>query len=1279
MPKTLASRIKLEGENELRAALKNLKASYKELESGLKAVTSSTKDQANELDTLRQKNEALTKMYSKQKETLNLLEKGLEQAQAAQESYTQKAQAAREALAALGERTEENAKEYDKQAKKLQEAELKQQQATNTVTAYSTECNLAKVKLNDLNYELEQNKKYLQEAEKSTDHTAKSIDKFGKNILEEKNAVDELATAIGTSGLQGVLEKVKDALVDCAEASIEFESAIAGIFKTIDGTQEQLRAISDGVSEMSLRIPAAATEIAGVAEAAGQLGIKTEDILQFSEVMINLGVATNLSAEEAASSLAKFANITGMSADNYSRLGSVIVDLGNSMATTEKDIVAMGMNIASAGKQAGLTEDQIMGMAAALSSVGLEAEAGGTAISRLLIQMQTAAETGAQAAQTIASTGYTLRELEMLADSDAKAFKAVAHSLSLTTDELKAAMSTKGDLEQFAEICGMTGDEFARAFGADAAGTISQFFVGLGSGSQSAIAVLEEMGVTETRLRDTMLRLASSGDVFSSSLRTASGAWKQNTALADEANKRYATTESRIQLCKNAFQNLKVVIGDQLTPTVGILADAGGNVSDWLAQVIKDCPALVPLLAGATTGFSALAVGVSGVSVALKVVKPLWETFNATMAASPLMWAAAAVGAVTAGVIALTNYLDSLPTQLEKITTASENMAAAQQRATDADSTLKLVDRYRELRTAIDSGKLSSEELARAQEELADVKRQLVDLSGGLISATENETAAFDDQVDVIEKITEADRELARQEAISALREFGQEYQSTIDEQARLEKKAEEARTQYYKQWNADLNGTGKTLKDVQVMAAALENEAPKILGEPDGLDEYNKKLKEIGSTLSDVTGHDYNINYWEDLQFAIGDAVQVSDGLLETWEDAEKEAGQLGSAIQEGLATAYELIENGAISASDAAALLGITEDELTQAMTSAAEQITVANTSIAESETSKATAIQESTAAVTADMQALLDEYNEAYAAALETADGVAGAFENMSERSTASLSEMTDNLASQADYWDEYNSTLSTALGKVDPEMQTFILSFANGSQESLGYLQAIANGSDTEITALCDNLRRVQEGKNDFAAEIAGMKTDFDTRAKEIEQRAGQMVDEVKSQTADWTTAGQQNVQGYIDGMLSKLGEVQAIAQQIAAAGVASAQAATDQHSPSRVYRRLAQMDFAGYILGAEESEQDVRAAVRRTAEGAAEAAGAVRLASAQSGPRSTAGSALRTDERSASAGQSGGTAHITLVADGKVLGEIVTPYVSDAIQRRAVQLGRGKGR
>ncbi|HAP6208339.1 TPA: phage tail tape measure protein, partial [Enterococcus faecium] len=143
-------------------------------------------------------------------------------------------------------------------------------------------------------------------------------------------------------------------------AAISWESAFAGVKKTndevVDSNGNVVYSYSDlekGLRDLATKLPASHQEIANVAEAAGQLGIKTENVVSFTKTMIDMGESTNMSAETAATSLARFANITQMSQKDFDKLGSVIVDLGNNFATTESEITEMGLRLAGAGKQIG--------------------------------------------------------------------------------------------------------------------------------------------------------------------------------------------------------------------------------------------------------------------------------------------------------------------------------------------------------------------------------------------------------------------------------------------------------------------------------------------------------------------------------------------------------------------------------------------------------------------------------------------------------------------------------------------------------------------------------------------------------------------------------------------------------------------------------------------------------------------------------------------------------------------------------------------------------------
>lgn len=413
---------------------------------------------------------------------------------------------------------------------KMQLADLENAENKNTtaIKKKRNELTNAQIKLENYNSKLK-------EIELQLNNTGKKIEEFGTKVTNTGKKVENAGKKMSAFSLA-----TGTALVTSASSAIEFESAFTGVEKTVDGTEQQLEELKQGIRDMSKEIPSSTSAISAVAEAAGQLGIKTEDILSFTRVMIDLGNSTNLSAEEAASALAKFANITNMSADDYSRLGATIVDLGNNFATTEADIVEMATRLAATGELAGLSQAQILALATAMSSVGIEAEAGGSAMSKLLKQIQVAVETGSD------------------------------------------------DLQDFAKVAGMSVNEFKQLFEKDAVKALSSFIGGLNDterNGKSAIVILEEMGLTEVRLSNTILSLANASDVMNDAIDTASNAWEDNTALTNEANKRYDTLESKIKICVNKLKDFAITIGNKLMPSIEKIVDSIGNFADWLSKL----------------------------------------------------------------------------------------------------------------------------------------------------------------------------------------------------------------------------------------------------------------------------------------------------------------------------------------------------------------------------------------------------------------------------------------------------------------------------------------------------------------------------------------------------------------------------------------------------------------------------------------------------------------------------------------------------------------------
>lgn len=464
----------------------------------------------------------------------------------------------------------ENSKEAQTWKDKLVEAETKQQKIKNA--------------LDEANKKLaEQSSNLIENGKKWQEHGEK-ISKVGDKIEKVGNKLSIVSAGIGAIA-GGSLK-----------ASMDFESAFTGVEKTVDGTTEQLANLKQGILDMSTELPSSAVEISAVAESAGQLGIQTDNVLAFTRTMIDMGNSTNLSSDEAATSLARFANITQMSQKDFDKLGSSIVDLGNNFATTESEIVEMALRLAGAGHQVGMSEGQILGLATALSSVGIEAEMGGSALSKAMVKMQNAVEMGGEELNTVLKkTRMSLRELELLSANNSMGFKGLADEIGMTSTELKQLITAGTNLEDFASISGMTAEQFKKAWKEDATGALTAFIKGLGTAEErgeSAIVLLSEMGLSEVRLRDSLLRAANAGNLFNSAIETGTKAWKENTALTNEANKRYGTTESQLKTLKNEVAKLGIEFGNELAPS--------------LRQIIKDSKPLLTTVSSAVKKFSEL-------------------------------------------------------------------------------------------------------------------------------------------------------------------------------------------------------------------------------------------------------------------------------------------------------------------------------------------------------------------------------------------------------------------------------------------------------------------------------------------------------------------------------------------------------------------------------------------------------------------------------------------------------------------------------------------------
>lgn len=383
-------------------------------------------------------------------------------------------------------------------------------------------------------------------------------------------------------------------------AAAEYESALTGVAKTTDMSSRELRDMDLRLREMARSIPLSYKELATLAETAGQFGVPKEQIADFTQAVAELGATTNMTAETAAQEIAQFSNIFGVESDKLAKnardVGNALVELGNNSATTEADIMHMAARIAAAGQQVGMSQSDVLALSAAMSSLGIEAEAGGTAVSMTLQQMNTDLAAGGAAAQA------------------------------------------------WADVAGMSVDQFKTAFETDAYGALTKVLEGLNEVHASGgdvSATLEKLGITGIRQKDVMSRLSNATDTLSQYQRMANTEFESGNALSKEAEMRNKTFDSQLKMFLNTLKNIAANLGGPIksalsdliagiTPAVqkfeaftdslydadGALTETGkkvGQLALAVPKVLALATAFGVLKSGAGLAFQALGKGMQAV------------------------------------------------------------------------------------------------------------------------------------------------------------------------------------------------------------------------------------------------------------------------------------------------------------------------------------------------------------------------------------------------------------------------------------------------------------------------------------------------------------------------------------------------------------------------------------------------------------------------------------------------------------------------------------------
>jgi hypothetical protein len=404
---------------------------------------------------------------------------------------------------------------------------------------------------------------------------------------------------------------------------------------------------------------------------AGSVGVSgVENLTKFINTISQLAVTTDITAEAGAMAFGRIANIMQEPIMNVDRMGAVVVDLGNKFATTESEITNFAERIAGAGKIAKLSTSNIFAIGSAMSSVGVEAEAGGTAVQKVLIAMTQAAS--GSTSEIIDNTKSITKNTEKLTDLKDKLLVAqkqqkeftsatkestkiakeqkiadYTQEISNLSSELGALNATQGTAaissQTFAKALGLTQKQFATLFKENPMEAFNLFVTNLEKSGSDAFKILDDLSLSDQRLIRGFLSLANAGDLLTKNIDVANTAWGENTALLSEAEKRYATTESQIQIAKNNLNDLGITIGSVLLPALNDMLKSLKPIIEGFAEFAKVHPEIVKT----ATAISLLVAAVGPLALMVSNVMKVITAFKTLgMIATKLPGVSAGIGGI---------------------------------------------------------------------------------------------------------------------------------------------------------------------------------------------------------------------------------------------------------------------------------------------------------------------------------------------------------------------------------------------------------------------------------------------------------------------------------------------------------------------------------------------------------------------------------------------------------------------------------------------------------
>lgn len=429
------------------------------------------------------------------------------------------------------------------------------------------------------------------DGQRQVSRAMRSIEGSVASVGQTARVAGAALTAFGAAGAAGFGAAVK--------AAADWETQMAEVRKTTGLTAEEMKVLDSGLRDLSGAMPVSTQQIADTAAVAGQLGISgTRNILRFTEVASKAGVATALSAEEAATAMGRMANALSLPIDEAENMMSAINALSNTTASDSREITGSMLNAAGAAATLGVSFEDLSAMSATLVSAGMPVERSGTRLTRMMNELAGNTDMAAEA------LGMPRREFEALVESDP------SRAIQLVIAQIAEMDSKAGKLTLAEDLFGPAG--------AKAAVTLANNMEGL---NKNLATSRKEYGAALSLQEEFVIQ----SETFAGQLQEVRNQMHfLAVTVGEEVIPHLEPLVNHVRSAVNWFQSLDEGT-KSLVIRAGLLATAIGLIGGPMLIVISLLPAMAAGLGMVGTALTVLTGPIGLVAVAIAVLAAAWK------------------------------------------------------------------------------------------------------------------------------------------------------------------------------------------------------------------------------------------------------------------------------------------------------------------------------------------------------------------------------------------------------------------------------------------------------------------------------------------------------------------------------------------------------------------------------------------------------------------------------------------------------------------------------